>query len=351
MAEDDQLQSRHEVGESGPRLEEPPTRGGPDTQDLAATEGRAVREGVGRARRAINQLRGMTRAAIHVGDTVAATRLAAEKGVRARTTRAGMVWYGLGKKMELWWENVLPVRIIREARVEAELEIIDDLPPARRDLALYLLDLREGLRQFAVIKNPNGSTAFDYMRYVEDVKRDPKAIFGVKQARAFLRERKNMMDNYSLALTIVRRGLAEVVVRRDGKAEYHTPNDTDGFYDFLNFLSGPEVVTLLRFAGVRGIAWDTDSGTGQTLMSAQTRVPNLEGLVALDRSPVDNFQKGPAGAASLKIVGWGEDRVEILRRVDNWLAGRGVDSHTLRFVGGLSFTESHRKVPEQGLIK
>ena len=301
---------------------------------------------------------------LDASDTWTAGTQALSTEVLNRTKTVGERWYRFRKRLVLAWERLPPVTLIREIKNGAELARIDLLkPPAKRDLALYLFDLREGLRFFGEFDEPrvpkqektDPAAGEKYISFVFGSKRDPRAILGIKQANAFIRERQNMLDNYTLVLNLIRSGKLDRVMdlwkAKDGSPI--TEADKEGFYTFLSFLNGPDAVNLLRDASVHNVRWIADHRTGDSSLLAKAYVPNLQGLMELDRQPsnIIPIRRGAGGPASLEITNWTRGSGGTISNIEKWLSDRiDVVPYIPRFTRGYGFTWQQWKIPEVGIV-
>lgn len=278
-----------------------------------------------------------------------------DKEVHNRTLPVGETWFENHKKWKLAWERLPINNFLREIKINAELAKINNLqPPERRDLALYFLDLREGVRMFGEVKRPisRGYVIYpEYMEFVHTSKSDPKALWGIDQAKARLEERNNMIANYDFALDMVRSGKLDNAIKRwpriDGSSLTRT--DIDNFYSFLGFMGGVDALIFIKYIARFQVKWVVNPTTGDVSITGKNNARNLNGLVELDRQPsnIIPIRKGAGGPVSLEISNWTHGAT--IDAVQTWLAGE--IPHQLRYTHGLDFSEDRRKISQVGFVR
>lgn len=275
--------------------------------------------------------------------------------VHKRTLPVGDVWFENHKKWKLAWERLPFNLFLREIKMGAELAKINNLqPPEKRDLALYFFDLREGVRMFGEVKRSIGRgyvVHAEYMNFIDTSKSDPKALWGVDQAKARLRERDNMIANYDLVLDLLRSGSLDKSIQKWARTDGTpiTPADIDNFYTFLGFLGGVDALIFIRYVALRQVKWSVNPTTGDVSITGKSNAPNLNGLVELDRQPnnIIPIRKGAGGPVSLEITDW--TRGGTINAVQTWLAGE--IPHQLEYTHGISFSEDRRKISQVGFVR
>ncbi len=296
-------------------------------------------------------------------DAVSMGLMGATRDVLTATNSAGRTYFEGQRKWSMWRENLLPVRLVREIAREAELKLIDILqPPEKRDLSLYIFDVREGVRSWGVDPhNPRNANDWYEKLFTEPhTGPTPKTITGIGEARDKLKGREMTIKACDYALKTLRTNMLDGVwaggryrgIAMKGRGGYvPTTEDVKGMYMFINCLGGVDAINIINFLSQRMMSWEV-SADGDVLLTSKgmTHVP--KGIIELDRSSVTEIQTGTAGSASLKIIDWlGRRGASTYEKVQTWLASRGKTQDTPSFVGGRSYSVGSIRVPEFGQQK